>query len=66
MRGVLVDDDESILGLGDDEGVGELGPGRAERIGDARPVIGGAVSARVAARLGKRRKRSLPTLGKAE
>ena len=36
MRGVLIDDDESVLGLGDDEHVVDLGARRAERIGRAR------------------------------
>jgi hypothetical protein len=30
MRGVLIDDDERVLGRGDDEGVLELRPRRAE------------------------------------
>ena len=33
MRGVLIDDDEGVLGLGDDEGVVHLRPRGAERIG---------------------------------
>ena len=44
MRRVLIDDDERVFGLGDDEGVVELRPRRAERI-----IDGGAV---VAARMG--------------
>ena len=34
MRRVLIDDDERVLGLGDDEGVVELRPRRAQRIVD--------------------------------
>ena len=33
MRGVLVDDDDGMAGLGDDIGLVELGAGGAERVG---------------------------------
>ena len=32
MRGVLIDDDERVLGLGDDEGVVDLRPRGSKRI----------------------------------
>ena len=54
MRRVLIDDDERIVGLGDDESVRNLRPRGAERIGRFRPDRWRPGSARVAARLGKR------------
>ena len=66
MRGVLVDDDERILGLGDDEGVVELRARGAER--EARPerrIVSGR-AARVAARLGERVERRLGVVRKSE
>ena len=54
MRGVLIDDDQRVLGLGDDEGVVDLGPRRAERIGGAESLVLGLMAARIGARLGKR------------
>ena len=48
MRRVLIDDDEGILRLGDDEGVVELRPRGAERIGErrCRRCLGVSVGAR--------------------
>ncbi len=40
MRRVLIDDDESIGGLGDDESVLNLRPGCSERVGDLLSRIG--------------------------
>ena len=59
MRRVLVDDDERILGLGDDEGVVHLRARSAERIGRLPAASSVPHPARVAARRGKRRKRRL-------
>ena len=42
MGGVLVDDDDGGLGLGDDEGVVDLGSRSAERIGGRVALIGAA------------------------
>ena len=42
MRGVLIDDDEGILGRGDDEGVVDLRARRAERIGAWSVILGDA------------------------
>ena len=66
MRGVLVNDDERILGLGDDEGVVELRARGAERvIRPERRILSGR-AARVAARLGKRIERRLGVVRKSE
>ena len=40
MRRVLIDDDERIVGLGDDESVVKLRPRRAERIGRFLLIVG--------------------------
>ncbi len=66
MRGVLIDDDQRVLGLGDDEGVVDLRARRAERIGGAESIVLGEVPARIGARLSERRERRLGPLGEAE
>ena len=66
MRGVLIDDDERVLGCGDDEGVVDLRARRAERIGGAWSLIRSDAPAGIGARLSERRKRCLSPLGEAE
>src|SRR4029077_7882426 len=66
MRRVLIDNDERILGLGDDERFGKLRPRGAEWISRSRPVVSALGSARVAARLGKRYEWRLPRFGEAQ
>ncbi len=64
MGGVLIDEDERILRLGDDEGVVHLGTRSAERIGGLIALIRARMGD--SARRGDRRKRRLGPLGEAE
>src|SRR6516164_7676347 len=66
MRRMLIDDDERVFGFGDNEGVLKLGSRGAKRIVGAESTTRRSVSARVAARLGERRKRRLRSFGKGE
>ena len=66
MRGVLIDDNQSILGRSDDKRIVELRARRSERIGGVTRVIVSDASARIGARLRKRVERGLSPLGEAE
>src|SRR6185503_14093014 len=66
MRGVLIDDDERILGLGDDEGVVDLRPRGSERIERPLRIVLRDGAARVRARLGESTERGLRGFGEAK
>ena len=66
MRGMLIDDDQSVLGLGDDEHVVDLGASGAERKGRAEHIFPARVAARIGTRLTDGSEWGLGTLGEAE